>query len=137
MPALKTRNLFISHAWNYSEQYNTVVGWLNNANNFDWRNFSIEVEKPLDTNNDKELEGKITNKINLTHSLIVLSGMYVNHRRWIEYEMNEAIRLGKTIIGVKPWGNEKMPKFVTAHADVIVNWQSKSLIDAIRANVRV
>jgi len=144
MPSLKTRNLFISHVWDYSSHYDTVVDWFDNANNFSWKNYSVPIDKPIDTDSEatkrektKKIKEKITNKINLSHGIIILGGMYVNHSDWIDYELDEAVRLGKPIIGVKPWGNERMPVKITNLADEVVNWQSSSVITAVRDFVRV
>ena len=34
MPALKSRNLFISHSWSYSDAYTKLVAFLDGAPNF-------------------------------------------------------------------------------------------------------
>lgn len=45
---------------------------------------------------------------------------------------NTAVRLGKTIIGVRPWGQERVPTIVSDNADVMVSWNSTSIIKAVR-----
>lgn len=37
MPTLKTRMIFISHAWKYDEHYWKPVGWFNEKPNFSWK----------------------------------------------------------------------------------------------------
>jgi hypothetical protein len=61
--------------------------------------------------------------------------MYAAHSGWIDYEISEALRMGKMIIGVKPWGQERMPVKVQDAAHVIVNWNSASVVDAVRTYV--
>jgi hypothetical protein len=58
--------------------------------------------------------------------------MYAAHSGWIDYEISEARRMGKTIIGVRPWGQERMPVKVQEAAHVMVNWNSQSIINAVR-----
>lgn len=58
--------------------------------------------------------------------------MYAAHSDWIEYEINEAVRMGKYIIGVKPWGQERTPQIMQDNADTIVGWNSSSIITAIK-----
>jgi len=58
--------------------------------------------------------------------------MYTNYSEWIDYEIDEAIRMNKPIISIKPWGNQVIPKKISDNATVQVNWNSSSLIDAIR-----
>lgn len=58
--------------------------------------------------------------------------MYAAHSAWIEYEINEAVRMGKTIIGVRPWKQERVPQIIQDNADVMVGWNKASIISAVR-----
>ena len=40
-------NLFISHSWAYSDQYDRLVSLLNAAPNFDYRNYSVPKDDPI------------------------------------------------------------------------------------------
>jgi hypothetical protein len=71
-------------------------------------------------------------QISLAQAVVILGGMYAAHSAWIEYEINEAVRMGKTIIGVKPWGQERVPQIVQDNADVMVAWNSASVIQTVR-----
>lgn len=132
MPTLKTRNLFISHAWSYSSHYNKIVEWLNDEPNFSWKNYSVPSHDACSENNKSGLETCLTNQINPSQCVIILAGMWAAHSEWIQYEIDEAIRLRKTIIGVRPWGQEKIPVEIQNAANVMVNWQKESIIKAIR-----
>lgn len=58
--------------------------------------------------------------------------MYTLYSEWINYEINEAIRMNKPIIAIKPWGNERVPLKIQNNATVLVGWNSASLILTIR-----
>ena len=90
------------------------------------------LKDPLDINGKKELKEKLKQRIRLSSCIIVLSGMYVSYSEWIDYEIDTAVFYGKPIIGVKPWGQERIPKKVHDFADVIVGWNSDSIISAVR-----
>ena len=64
--------------------------------------------------------------------VIILSGMYAAHSDWIDYEIDEAKRMGKTIIGVQPWGQEKVPVKIQNAATRMVGWNRSSIIQAVR-----
>ena len=64
-----------------------------------------------------------------------MAGMYAAHSEWIKYEINESVRMGKVIIGVRPWGAERVPSIVTDNATTMVNWQSSSIIQAVRSYI--
>lgn len=125
-------HIFISHAWNYSYQYKTIVNWINDAPYLSWANYSVPIDNPIDANSKRELKQSITNKINLSNVVIILAGMYATHSEWIDYEIDEAIRMNKYIIGVRPWGQERIPKKIQDNANVMVGWNSSSIINAIK-----
>lgn len=132
MPALKTRNLFISHAWSQEAHYLKVVEWFNNAQNFNWKNYSVPRSNACSQTTTNGLMTCLTNQMSPTQGIIILSGMYAAHSGWIDYEIDEAIRMNKTIIGVRPWGQERTPIKVQNAADIMVNWNSSSVIQAVR-----
>jgi hypothetical protein len=135
MPELKTRMLFISHAWAYDDAYNTLEKWFNEEPNFSWKNCSIPSTDALPDKTTPGLAAGITRQINPAQCVLLIAGMYAAHSGWIDYEIGEALRLNKTIIGIKPWGQERMPVKVQEASNVIVNWQSTSIIQAIREYV--
>lgn len=133
MPNLKNRMIFISHAWKYSDHYGKVVEWLNDASNFSWSNCSVPSTDALPDKTKKGLEAGITRQINPSQVVLILGGMYAAHSDWIEYEIKEARRLNKTIIAIKPWGQERTPQIVKdASVCEPVGWNSASVIQAIR-----
>ena len=58
--------------------------------------------------------------------------MYVAYSRWIDFEINTALSICKPIIGVRPWGQERVPLIVQNYSTVLVGWNQKSIVDAIR-----
>jgi len=133
MPNLKNRMIFISHAWQYSEHYDKIAEWLDDAKNFSWSNCSVPSSKALKDKTKAGLEKGLTGQINPSQVVLILGGMYAAHSDWIEYEISEAQRLKKTIIGIKPWGQQKIPQVVKdASVCEMVGWNSDSVIQAIR-----
>ena len=128
---MSTYHIFISHAWHYGDQYNTVVDWLKESTLL-FRNYSVPKHDPVDAKNIPKLKAARTEQIRHANIVIIIAGMYAAHSDWIDYEIDEAVRMGKTIIALKPRGNERMPLKVQYLADELVNWNSQSLISAIR-----
>lgn len=135
MPELKSRTIFISHAWQYDQAYLTLVKWFNEAPNFLWKDCSVPSTDALPDKTTAGLMRGITRQINPAQGVLIIAGMYAAHSGWIDYEIGEAVRMGKTIIGIKPWGQERMPVKVQDAAHVIVNWNSASVVDAVRTYI--
>lgn len=128
--------IFISHAWKYGESYDNLVNLLNNAPYFSYYNYSAPEDKPLNPNGEilskSEIKEKIRNKIALSQVVIVIAGMYYNYREWMEFEVSEAVRMGKPIISVKPRGAVVIPNFLELFSDRVVNWNTDSIVSAIK-----
>ena len=133
MPALKQRMIFISHAWRYDSHYNKIVEWFDDAANFAWKNCSVPSDSALPDKTLKGLRAGMTRQISPSQVVVILGGMYAAHSDWIKYEIAEANRFEKPIIGVKPWGQERIPKIVqdASWCDP-VGWNSTSVISAVR-----
>lgn len=137
---MKTYNIFISHAWKYTEHYNKVVQWLNEAQSegkFNWKNYSVPEHDPLIDPNTSSGKTKLQNaleaQIKPTSIVIILAGMYATHSDWIDFEIDTAVSYDKYIIGVKPWGQERIPKKVSDNANIMVGWNKSSVVDAVAA----
>lgn len=138
MPNLKTYDLFISHAWKYGDDYENLINLLDNAPNFKFRNYSAPEDKPLknldstDPQTVKEIKDAITRKIRPANVVLVIAGMYYNYRKWMQYEMDEAVRLNKPIIAIYPYGSIKMPEELSSISIANVRWNTDSIVQAIR-----
>ena len=131
-------NLFISHAWKYSEHYYKIVQWLNEAQDegfFTWKNYSVPKHDPLiDPSSiigQRTLKKELIDQMRLASKILILSGMYSAYSNWINFELNTALRSGKYIIGIKPWGQERIPIEISNNVDKIVGWNKYSVINAI------
>lgn len=132
MPFLRNYHIMISHAWDYNSDYETVKRWLNEAPNVAWSDYSVPLSNPLDVDSDRELKERLKNRISNCSCVIVLSGMYVAHSKWIDYEIDTAVSYGKPIIGVAPWGQQRIPQKITSNAATVVRWSSSNVVNAVR-----
>ena len=132
MPNLRNYHILISHSWDYSSDYTTIKEWLDNTLYFLWTDYSVPITKPLSVTGKRELQDKLRNRISLCSCIIILTGMYVTYSEWIDYEINTAIELRKPIIAVKPRGQERIPIKVSSNADIMVGWNSTSVVQAVR-----
>lgn len=136
MPVLKTYSLFISHAWNYGDDYTRMVDLLQKAPDFSWRNYSCPRWDPAVDPKTKytkaALLDSLRDQIRPVNCVLVLAGMYVAYSEWIQAEIDIATGYKKPIVGVKCWGSERIPGAVSNAANAIVGWNTSSIVQAIR-----
>ena len=137
MPQLKTYDIFISHAWGHHSDYYRIVNFLNGANNLKWRNYSVPKHDPKDVGTSdedfaKKLAEALKAQMRPVNIVLILAGMYATHSDWIEFEIEFASVLNKPMIGIRPWGQERVPKIVTESVKEMVGWNTDSIVKAIR-----
>lgn len=135
-------DVFISHAWSYSDRYWDTIRLLDTAstslNWFSYRNYSVPSHDPVIAPNEAvriaKLTGLLKEQIRQSSVIIVPAGMYVNNRFWIQTEINlarSAFIKPKPIIALRRRGQQRDPDELMAIANAKINWNSSSLADSI------
>lgn len=126
-------NIFISHSWTYSSQYDGLLGLLDSNPYFEYKNYSIPKDNPIHhATYDYQLKTAIREKMQHASCVLILAGVYSTYSKWINIEIELAQELGKRIIAVEYWGSERTSYKVKCAADEVVKWNSSSVIKAIR-----
>ncbi len=134
MPGLREYRIFVSHAWDYNSEYYRLLEMLDNAPNFNYRNYSVPEHDPvkLSRKTKKELKEALDRQIKPTQCIIVIAGMYAAYREWIEFEIGVANYYEKPIIGIWPRGARQTPSIVSQNAIDMVGWNTNSIVQAVR-----
>lgn len=132
MPALSSYRLFISHAWDYHDDYSKLVNLLNGANYLSWSNYSVPRDDKFGRMSVGELKEEIRQQIRPVSCFLALGGVYMSHSDWIQFELDFAVEIGKPIVGIKPWGNTNVSIAVSSVAKEVVGWNTDSIVAAIR-----
>jgi len=132
----KTYNLFISHSWTYGDAYEKLVKMLDAAPYFFYRNYSVPRDDPIhNAPNQAALKEAIKNQMSGCHAILILAGVYATYSKWINEEIALAKRgfqTPKPIVAIQPWGAERTSQVVKDNADIIVGWNTRSIVDGIR-----
>lgn len=132
MPELHRYRLFISHAWHRHEGYDRLIEFLDDARLFIYSNYSVPQDKAFRGMTNPQLREQLEKQINPTEVVLILGGIYVSYSSWIQYEIDHAKSLNKPIIGIRPRGAKRMPQAVTDAANIVVGWNTDSIVSAIR-----
>lgn len=127
--------LFVSHAWEDDEDYFRVFEYLESDNNFYYRNFSTPDKRPA---GDKEaLREDLRKQIAPVEIVIVPSGLCRKHGDLILFQMNYAKASEKPVLMLQPYGTQmQIPKALRDLADELIDWDKRTLVDAIRRQAR-
>ena len=132
----KFYNLFISHSWSYGDHYEKLINLLEKRKYFKFTDYSVPKDDPIhNADNDDALREAIRKQMSLCSVVLVMAGVYSTYSRWIDEEINLAqsgFTSPKPILAIKPRGNTRMSTRVTNAANEIVNWNTESIVKAIR-----
>ena len=127
--------LFVTHAWETSDDYLRVFEYLESARNFFYRNYSTPEQRP---SGDKEaLRENLRRQITPVEAVIGLSSLYDTHQDLLTFELLYAQANNKPVILMKPFGARKdAPKAILDLTTEVVEWDERALVDAIRRQAR-
>jgi hypothetical protein len=132
----KTHHIFISHSWSYGDSYDNLKNLLNNRSYFPYRDYSVPKNSPIHTTGTKrELREAIKNKLSPTNVMIVLAGVYSTYSDWIKEEIdiaNNSFSRKKPILAIRPWASKKISSIVQDNSDLVVGWNTESVVNGIR-----
>jgi hypothetical protein len=127
--------VFVGHAFEPNEDYMRVFEYLESTHNFYYRNCSSP--DPRGTFDREVLREELRKQIALAEVVIIPSAMYRTHREWIDFEVNCAKGMEKPLIVLESFGvKEKLPVQLEALGDEKIEWNERTLVDAIRRQAR-
>lgn len=134
-------NIFISHAGKDDIRYKTIEKWLDDemksGSDFKWINCSFNKKNDEDIQkeaiNKRQLKPMIKERIYFSSLIIIISDMYADNKKIIDFEIDTARRLKKYIIALRAWRNlYPTPKKIAKHADMIINMNNRELVGAVK-----
>ncbi len=131
-------HVFISHAWAHSHHYSTLYEWIFNGNwsvgqaSLRFLDYSVPKHDPIhNAENDLQLKRAVFDKISRSHVIVIPTGMYASHSKWIQKEVEGSLHYRKPILAVNPMGQQRRSGVVLTNASKIVGWNKKPVVNAI------
>jgi hypothetical protein len=127
--------VFVGHGFETNEDYMRVFEYLESSHNFYYVNCSSpETRGSFDR---EALREELRRQIALAEVVIIPSSLYRTHRDWIDFELNCAKGMEKPVVVLESFGvKEKLPVQLEALADETIEWNERTLVDAIKRQAR-
>jgi len=134
----KRRHVFISHHHADDAEVDKLTGLLSEKG-YDIRNSSIRAKPANQERLDKGLvkpeviRRLLRRKISWAGTVVVLIGKDTHKREWVNWEIEQANKQGKRIVGIYERGGTQadVPAPLEKYASSIVGWDSECIINAI------
>ena len=131
---VKTRKLFISHSWTYGDAYDRLCEMLDDASYFYYSNYSVPRDDPIhNAPTAKALRDAIKRQMSPCQVILIMAGVYSTYSEWIKKEIDIAKKdFDKPILAITPWGQQRISSVVRDNADLVVKWNTSSIVNGIR-----
>jgi len=136
------RHVFISHHHADDQKVDQLTQLLAKDGS-DVRNSSVRMkpanQRRMDEGRvkDETIKRLLRMKISWSSTVVVLIGKETHSRPWVNWEIEQAARQGKRIVGVYAYGgtDAEKPDALEKYGSAIVAWNSASIVDAIEGNI--
>jgi hypothetical protein len=127
--------VFVSHLFEKHPDYLRVFEYLESRDKFHYLNVSDPEKVPGD--GKEGLKDELRNQIKSAEVMVLPVSIYERNRDLVTFQMDCAGAFSKPILGVKSFGETVViQKIILERAADIVDWDARSLVDAIRHHAR-
>ena len=124
-------NIFVSHFHEDEESIKAMKDLLGDKYNI--RNYSVTSDKYNSAKNEEYIKSMLRDLIRKSGTFICLIGPDTHDSEWVNWEIEQAFKQGKRIIGVYTWGakDSDIPPALEDAADAMVGWNHDTIVKAI------
>jgi hypothetical protein len=127
--------VYVTHAWEESDDFQRIFEYLESARNFYYRNTGEPENAPA--GGTEPAREELRRQINGAEVVVALSSLGLAHADLLTFQLNYAKASRKPVLGVRFFGVQgAVPKIISELADDIVDWDERGLVDAIRRLAR-
>jgi len=131
-----TKNVFVSHYYRDEEHIQKLKDLLV-TRDYQLKNSSIDSTKPNAANNPEYIKKLLRERISWAGAFICLIGPHTHKREWVDWEIEQANKQGKRIIGIYIYGagDSDVPENFEKYGDALIGWTSQKIIEALEGNL--
>jgi len=134
---MPNKNVFISH-YNKDDEHIGKLKSLLEKRGYTLKNSSIDSTKPNQASNPDYIRKLLRDRISWAGTFVVLIGPRTHTREWVNWEIEQAAKQGKSIVGIFTNGasNSDVPESFERLGNALVGWNTDRIIDAINGKIK-
>jgi hypothetical protein len=128
--------IFVTHGWDESDDYLRVFEYLESARGFLYRNCAMPGVVSSSASSEIQRES-LRGQIAKAEVVIALATQFATKSDLLVFEMTFAQASKKPVLLLRPFGaSATLPRTLTDLANVVLDWDERALVDAIRELAR-
>ena len=131
------KNIFISHIHEDDDGLGKLKDLLK-GHGMTVRDYSIHADNPNNAHDENYIKYRIlAPRINQSSTLVVYISPETKNSKWVDWEIEYALKNDKRIVGVWEFGNNgcDIPESLNKHGHAVVGWRGSRIIDAIEGGI--
>lgn len=130
------KNVFVSHYTKDEENIQKLKDLLS-SKGYEIKNSSIDSTKPNEATNPEYIKQLLRERISWAGKFICLIGPKTHEREWVDWEIEQANKQGKDIIGVYINGasDSDVPESFEKYGGPLVGWTAEKIIGALEGRI--
>jgi hypothetical protein len=127
--------IFVTHAWESSDDYLRVFEYLESSRQFFYRNYSTPELRP---GAEREAQREnLRKQIAPVEAVIALASLYDTQQELLTFQLMFSQASNKPVILLQHFGAKRdAPKAILELASEVVEWDERALVDALRRQAR-
>lgn len=128
--------VFVTHAFNESDDYLRIFEFLECVDRFYYLNVSKPEEAPQ-TGGMDEIKDILIQQIKASEAIFALPSLYADQPELVNFMMDGADAAGKPIIVIRPFGGvTETPPELILRAKEHIEWNAREMVDALKRQAR-
>ena len=129
--------VFVTHAFEETDDYVRVFEYLESARNFYYRNCSVTSLPAAAPRSQDAVREELRRQISTSEVIIALAGLYAQQQDLLIFELNYSKASDKPVVLLPLFGREQ-PKLQPLEGliDETVPWDERALVDAVKRQAR-
>ena len=129
--------IFVTHAFDESDDYLRIFEFLECVDHFFYLNVSRPEDAPK-TDSMEEIKDILMQQIKAAEAVITVPSLYESKPDLVNFMMDGADAAGKPMIVIRPFGGiAETPKELVERANEHIEWNAREIVDAIRRQARL
>lgn len=128
---MKKPTVFISYDYDKDRNAKELLNAWSANQNFDLKFKDTSTDISINSKNKDYIKKCISKGIKSCDTFICIIGKDTHKSQWVKYEIKQACKRGKTIMGVLREKGNKIPETFPKYGSQLVNFNAKEIINCI------
>lgn len=129
--------VFVTHAFNESDDYLRIFEFLECVDRFFYLNMSKPEEAPQ-SGGMEEVKDILIQQIKACEAVVLLPSLFETQPDLVNFMMDGADAAGKPMIVIRPFGGvSETPRALVDRSNEHIEWNAREMVDALKRQARL